>query len=302
MISPREAVDIVNARFGAHAGRRALHAKGSWCEGTFTATPAAARLSRAAHLQGEPVPVLARVSNGGGDPGEPDYAPDVRGLAVSFTLPDASATDMVAQSIPRFFQRTPEEFAQFIRASTGAAAAVRLPLYLATHPKAVRSLPTNASALRPVASYAQCRYFGVHAFRWIDGDGAARAVRWTWEPDAGEQRLGGREAKALGRDFLQEEIASRLATGPARFRLAVVIAADGDQTADPSSPWPEDRERIDAGVLELTAVVADPEADGGLVVFDPTRMTDGIELSDDPFLPYRAAAYSESVARRIAKS
>jgi hypothetical protein len=29
-------------------------------------------------------------------------------------------------------------------------------------------------------------------------------------------------------------------------------------------------------------------------------MTDGVELSDDPFLPYRAAAYSESVARRTA--
>jgi catalase len=300
VISPREAIDVISARFGVHAGRRALHAKGSWCEGTFTATADAARLCRAAHLQGDAVPVLARVSNGGGDPDVPDYAPDVRGLAVSFTLPDGSATDMVAQSIPRFFTRTPDEFVEFVRAGTGVTAAARLPLYLATHPKALRNLPANAAALRPIASYAQCRYFGVHAFRWLAGDGADRAIRWAWMPELGEERLGPRDARSRGRDFLQEDIAQRLAAGAARFRLEVTIAAEGDSTVDPSSPWPEDRERVDAGLLELTAVVPDPEADGGLVVFDPTRLTDGIELSDDPFLPYRAAAYSESIARRTA--
>ncbi len=300
MLTPREAIDTINARFGSHARHRALHAKGSWCEGTFTATPAAARLSRAVHLQGEPVPVLARVSNGGGDPRIPDYAPDVRGLAVSLKLPDGSATDMVAQSAPRFFSSSPEDFIGFIRAGQGLQAAVRLPLYLATHPTAVRYLPANAPALRPVPSYAQCSYFGVHAFRWRDAGGGERHVRWSWIPEAGNERIGSREAKAGGRDYLQEEIAARLADGVARWRLEVTVAAPGDPTSDPSKHWPDDRERVDAGTLELTTVVADPEADGGLVVFDPTRMTDGIELSDDTTLAYRAAAYSESAARRSA--
>lgn len=300
MITPKQAIDIVNARFGAHPRTRALHAKGSWCTGTFTATPAAARLSRAAHLQGEPVPVLARFSNGGGDPDVPDGAPDVRGLAVSCELPDGSRTDLVAQSVPRFFSATPDEFLAFIQANTGRAAAVRLPLFLATHPRALRNLPANAAALRPVASYAQCRYFGVHAFVWVAADGARHAVRWTWVPQAGERRIGPREARAGGRDHLQEELTARLADGEARFTLEVTVAREGDPTADPSAQWPADRERIDAGTLVLDEHAADPEADGGLVVFDPTRVTDGIELSDDPFLAYRAAAYSESVARRVA--
>ena len=38
-----------------------------------------------------------------------------------------------------------------------------------------------------------------------------------------------------------------------------------------------------------------------LLGFDPVRVTDGIELSDDPILQYRSAAYSVSVARRIAR-
>jgi catalase len=32
--------------------------------------------------------------------------------------------------------------------------------------------------------------------------------------------------------------------------------------------------------------------------FDPTLVTNGIELSDDPVLAFRARAYAESFARR----
>jgi catalase len=49
----------------------------------------------------------------------------------------------------------------------------------------------------------------------------------------------------------------------------------------------------------VTAPVADPEQDGKVVVFDPTRVVDGIELSDDPILHYRPRAYSASVTRRL---
>jgi catalase len=51
----------------------------------------------------------------------------------------------------------------------------------------------------------------------------------------------------------------------------------------------------------VTALDDDPEADGGVVVFDPGRVVDGIELSDDPILRYRPAAYSESVDRRLSR-
>ena len=64
------------------------------------------------------------------------------------------------------------------------------------------------------------------------------------------------------------------------------------------SVW-KPREVVDAGTLTVTALADDPEADGGVVVFDPTRIVDGIELSDDPILLYRPQAYSESVKRRL---
>jgi catalase len=299
MQGPEEAIDVINRRFGKHPRTRALHATGTWCSGTFTATPEATALCSAAHLSGATVPVLARVSNGSGDPGNADYEFDVRGLAVSFELPDGSRTDLLAQTAPLFVSPTSDDFLDLVRANTGRSSAVRLPFYLLTNGKARGSLRENIPALRPVASYATARYFTVHAYRWTAADGSTCDARARWIPEAGEERIGPRDAKARGRDYLQQEIVQRLASGPARFRLEVQIAGPGDAVDDPSTEWPEERRRLDAGTLELNAIAPDPEADGGIFVFDPTRVTDGIELSGDQVLNFRAGAYSASVERRL---
>src|SRR3954470_879224 len=135
MITPEQAIDSINERFGLHAGLRALHAKGVLLKGDFTATPEAARLTRAAHMQGEPVAATVRVSNGSGDPESPDYAPDVRGMAVKLYLPDGSRTDIVAQTAVRFPTRTPDAFVEFVRVmEAGPAQLWKPPLVLARPP------------------------------------------------------------------------------------------------------------------------------------------------------------------------
>ena len=50
------------------------------------------------------------------------------------------------------------------------------------------------------------------------------------------------------------------------------------------------------GPIVVTEELRDQETDRP-VVFDPTRVVDGIELSDDPILRYRASAYRESIRR-----
>ena len=89
-----------------------------------------------------------------------------------------------------------------------------------------------------------------------------------------------------------------MARGPVRFTLELQLAAPGDPVDDPSAQWPAERRRVTAGVLELTRVGHEAEADGRVIVFDPVRVTDGIELSDDPVLRFRPQAYSLSVERR----
>jgi catalase len=286
-----EIVDAINAISGVHPGHRVAHAKGTLLAGTFT--PNGSGLTTAAHLQDEPVRVTARLSNGGGDPGIPDYAKEGRGMAVKFYLPNGDKTDIVALSLPCFFVRTPEDFLSFTKARLDPERL--MPDWLGAHPE---SLPAIQAALGadPPVSYATCSYNSIHSFRWIDAAGGSRFVRYRWEPEAGEQTLSGEEAKARGRDYLQEDILGR---GESAFRLFVVIAEEGDAVDDPTVAWPEERERVEVGRLVLDG--PDPERERGddVLVFDPARVIDGIELSDDPILRFRSAAYSVSVARRI---
>jgi len=231
-----------------------------------------------------------------GNPNLPDYHQDVRGLAVAFHL-DGSRPVISAQSLPLFSVRSPDEFQALISAlAPGPAQLLRLPAFLLRHPHAALSLPTNNKALKAPLSYATLPYYAIHAYKWIAADGSSRFVRYHWMPEAGDHRLSGKDAKAGGRDYLKNEIAERLAAGPVRFTLRVQVAEDGDVTRDPSSRWPASRRVFDGGTLELT----EPIAEEGVLVFDPTAVTDGIELSDDVVLQFRAGAYTESVNRRLA--
>jgi catalase len=72
----------------------------------------------------------------------------------------------------------------------------------------------------------------------------------------------------------------------------------GHPDIDASKAWPADREWADMGLIEVTGPDAQRERDGDILVNDPIRVTDGIELSDDPILRIRTYVYGESVRRR----
>jgi catalase len=297
-----DAVDAMSEVTGRHPGFRAAHAKGTIWSGTFTATPGAARLTRAAHMQGDPLRATVRFSNGGGDPGIPDYAREGRGLAVKLYLPDGSKTDFVTVSTPVFVVRTPEDFVELNRLrkpdpETGRPDMERLGAWLGEHPEAGPAIQ-HVLGSDPPASYAQVAYNGLHAFRWINADGEARFVRFGFVPEAGEATIPDEEARHGGPDYLQEEIARRIQSGPVAFRLVVRLAEEGDPIDDPTAAWPEEREAVEAGRLEITGPEQERERGDDVLVFDPTRVVDGIELSDDPILNFRPKAYSVSIERR----
>ncbi|HEX2435094.1 MAG TPA: catalase, partial [Solirubrobacterales bacterium] len=89
---------------------------------------------------------------------------------------------------------------------------------------------------------------------------------------------------------------------PVAFTLTAKLAEEDDPLDDPTVAWPNDRATVTLGRLELIALDSDAESDGEVVVFDPTRVTDGIELSDDEILATRPLAYSVSVERRAGGS
>lgn len=296
-------VDAIGQIHVQEPGYRAAHAKGVLCGGRFSPAPGAARISRAAHLAGDRVGVHVRFSIGGADPGARDGSKDGRGMATKFYLPDGSTTDIVALTLTVFMVRTPEDFISFTHArvpdpASGKPDMAKLGAYLSDHPEAGPSLQ-EALALRAPASYAQLAYHSIHAFRFLNSVGEARHGRYHWVPDAGEASLDDEDAKARPRDYLEDELASRFATGPAGFTLELELAQDGDPVEDPTAVWPGDRERVVLGRLDLERLATgERERDGDVLVFDPTRLTDGIELTDDPVIRARSAAYRTSVARR----
>lgn len=302
-----EIVDAINAVNGSHPGYRAVHAKGTVCRGAFTATPEARRLSRAAHLQGQPIKTTVRFSNASGNPHTSDANPIAgRGIGVKFHLPGGEATDMAAVPLVVFMVRNPEDFLAFTSArapdpETGEPDPEKVMAFVAAHPETANALQLGLPKLAPTRSYATSSYNGLHAFGLVDAEGAESWGRYRWHPVEGEHYLTEEQLDEAGRDYLQQEIRDRLAGGEARFRLDFALAQDGDSLTDPTEEWKGEREVVTLGELVVTDVIEEPDpVSEGPLVFDPTNATDGWILSDDKILAARSPAYSVSIERRMA--
>jgi catalase len=300
-----EIVDALEAlNGGPHPGFRAVHAKGTICSGTFTPTPEARELSRAAHLQGDQVDTTVRFSNASGHPHTPDADPLAgRGMAVKFHLPDGDATDIVSVPLVVFFARNPEDFLEMTRAripdpETGQPDPEKLGAYLAEHPEAGVALQKGIPKLAPTTSFATSDYRALHAFGLVEADGGIHWGRYTWEPEDGTEYLTDEQRDAAERNYLQQEIRQRLATGIARFTLEFTLANEDDALEDPTAEWEGEHEVVELGELEVIRVAEDAETPEAPIVFDPMRLTDGIEPSADQILAARPKAYDVSIQRR----
>jgi catalase len=106
------------------------------------------------------------------------------------------------------------------------------------------------------------------------------------------------EAAKKSPDYLFDDLEKRIAQKPLVFYVKAQLAEPGDQTKDASEPWSADRKVIDLGVLTLTKVVPNSLEVQRKLLFLPTNLTPGIELSDDPLPRVRAGAYGVSFGRR----
>jgi catalase len=295
-------VETMRSLAGLHPGFRPAHAKGVVCLGTFRGAPEARGVSRAPHLQGETVPTVIRFSNASGNPDVHDGVANARALAVKFQLPHGKNPDVLALSIEGFPARTPEEFLAFLQAQlpdrvTGRPAPDALSRFLDGHP-ATRAFLERLTQKAVPASYGRASYFAEHAFLFTAADGTSRFGRYRWTPEAGEAYISADDASKRSSNFLREELESRLQTSPVVFRLFLQLAGATDPTDDPTSLWAADRLLVELGRLEITGISPTSAADERRLVFDPTNLTDGIDLSADPFPLARSAAYSISYDRR----
>jgi catalase len=83
-------------------------------------------------------------------------------------------------------------------------------------------------------SYAEERFNSLNSFVFVDGSGADHVVRWSLLPAAQPVAVSPDELAKRGPDFLEQEIAQRVASEPQRWTMVVTIANPGDPTADPT--------------------------------------------------------------------
>ena len=285
----------LDAIFGEHPGFRPAHAKGALLSGVFTPAPGATSLTRAPHIKRASTQVSVRFSNSTGLPLVPDNDPNAnpRGMAIRFHLAEHTHTDIVSHSTDGFPTHTGTEFLEFLR----ALASGKIEAFLGAHPKALSFVQTPKPA---PSSFARETYFGVTAMRFANSDGETRYGRYRIVPEAGNDHLSDAAAKSLGPNYLFDELAKRIATGPLAFNVFVQIAGRDDVVDDATMHWPEDRPLLELGRVVLNAHVPENDTAQQHIIFDPIPRVEGIEPSADPLLELRAAIYLLSGRRRRA--
>jgi catalase len=295
----QQIANIMSQGPSGKAGQRFVHAKGIVCQGTFQPSPGAAQISRAAHLHGGPWQVIVRFSDGAGEAAVSDNSPDAgpQGMAIRFQVD--RGTDIVANSHNGFAVGTGEDFLALLKAKVATDPSKPHPwpieTFLQAHPSAMKFVQETRSA---PASFATEAFYGNNAFLFVDAAGEKQAGRYQIIPLAGVHYLDDAAAKSKSPNFLVDDLKARLAEAPVKFRLLVQLAGPSDLTNDSSIVWPESRKSVELGVIAISSPVPDNAAAEKELAFDPTRVTDGIQLSDDPLPLLRSRVYAISAAAR----
>lgn len=286
---------------GPHKGERVNHAEGIVAEGIFTPSSQASQITTAPHFQKTPTDVVVRFSNATGVPQIHDASGEAfpKGMAIRFLLEDGDETDMVLLSVNRFPVSTPEKFLELLTAIKASRDSDATPSPIA------RFLENNPSAKRFVElekpapeSFTTQNYHGLNALIFTNADGERVYGRYLVEPVNGSQFLDKDARESAEPDYLSTELKSRLEQSKAVMKISLQIASEDDIKNDPTVVWPEERQIIELGTLEIQNIMVNGAEYAKNTLFNPLALTDGISASDDPVLLARPTAYALSFQKR----
>ena len=293
-------VDALAPAGGPAPGHRRNHAKGICFTGEFDANGAGSELSKAQVFMLGHYPVLGRFNLATADAAAPDATVRVHGMGLQITTPDGQEWRSAMIDPPVFPVSTPQAFYELLTAS-GSKDPDAMKNFIGAHPEFLNFVAWAKSAPW-TDSYAEDRFNSLNSFVFVDNAGANHVVRWSLLPAAPPVSVSPDDLAKRGPDYLEQEIAKRVAGGPQRWSMTVTVANPGDPTADPTKAWPADRRTVDVGTLVVQQIEAEPDGPCRDINFDPTVLPTGIETSDDPFPAARSAAYMRSYDLRTAEA
>lgn len=302
-LTPTKIVDKLAPAGGPILGFRRNHAKGVCFGGSFEANGHGAALSAARMMRAGTYPVVGRFNLASADPHSADASVKIRGMSLSVTTADGQTWRTAMITAPFFPVATPQAFYALLNAGSNKSDPNAMKSFAEAHPE-FRTFGAWASKATLTTSFTQDRFNSINSFLFTNGSGRQRAVRWSFVPVSASTDLVPETLDASTPhpdDFLGADLKRRLETAPQRWNMLVTVADPGDQTADPSKAWPNERQQVNVGTLVVKT--SEPEANGACrdINYDPTVLPPGMRVSDDPFPAARSAAYAVSFDRRTAE-
>ena len=284
---------------GPALGHRRNHAKGICFTGEFRSNGNGVALSKAKVFTAGAWPVLGRFNLATPSPNAADATVRVRGMGLQITTPDGAVWRSAMIDAPVFAVSTPLAFYDLLESAPKGPEAMKA--FIGRHPEFVAFAGWAGSAPW-TSSYAEDPFNSLNSFLFTDAAGTTRAVRWSLRPAATPVPIKPEELAKKGPNYLEQEIAQRVAGAPQRWTMEVTVAEPGDNTADPTRTWPQGRRTIEVGTLVVNKVIAEPDGPCRDINFDPTILPRGASVSDDPFPAARSSAYARSYDLRTSEA
>jgi len=263
-------------------------------------------------------PVFVRFSTTAGSQGSSDTVRDVRGFAVKFYTSEGNY-DLVGSSMPVFYIQDAIKFPDLMHAlkpepdhemPQASSAHDTFWDFASLMPETTHMLMWSLSDRGLPRSLRMMEGFGVHAFRFVNGQGNGFFVKFHWKPKLGVHALAWDEAqKIAGKDpdFHRRDLWDAIESGHfPEWELGVQLIDAGKEGAlgfdilDPTKLIPEQQVPVQLiGKLVLNRNPDNYFAETEQVAFHPGHLVPGIEFSNDPLLQGRLASYSHSQRARI---
>ena len=301
---------------------RVVHARGTTAFGYFEAygkwgDEPIARYTRAKLFQepGRRTDIALRFSTVAGGRDSSEAVRDPRGFAVKFYTEDGN-WDLVGNNLGVFFIRDAIKFPDFIHSQKPdpvtfeRQVANRVFDFISQTPESMHMVMLVFSPRGIPASYRTMQGFGVNTYKWVNGDGATKLVKYHWIPKEGVKSWTAADAAAVQAQelgFHTKDLYEAIDRGDfPEWELRVQMMDDHDHPEldfdplDDTKVWPEDRfppRPVRRMVLDRNA--SNFFAENEQIAFGTGVLVDGLDFSDDKMLVGRTFSYSDTQRHRV---
>ena len=299
---------------------RIVHARGSGAHGIFKVTKAIPALTKAGLFQkaGNTCPVFVRFSTVAGSKGSKDTPRDVRGFAVKFYTEEGN-WDLVGNNIPVFFIQDAIKFPDLVHSvkpesdrgfPQAASAHDTFWDFISLMPESMHMVMWAMSDVALPRSLRMMEGFGVHTFRFINGEGQSRFVKFHLRPVLGAQSTCWDEAVKISGadpDYHRKDLWEAIDAGDfPEWDFGVQVfdeawaAKQPYDVLDATKLIPE--EDIPVEIIGRMTLNRNPDnffAETEQAAFLPTNVIPGIDFSNDPLLQGRLFSYLDTQKSRL---